>query len=43
MIAKVPKSEKGHDWVKYSQISTNVNQVIYIMYPDCRPDIMILA
>ena len=32
----MPKSEKGNNSVK-------VNQVIYIKYPNCMPDITILA
>ena len=43
----MPKSEKGNNSVKYSvkysQNFMEVNQVIYIMHPNCIPDIMILA
>ena len=39
----MPKSEKGDNSVTYSQGLRKVNQVIYIMYPNCMPDIMILA
>ena len=39
----MPKSEKVHNSVKYHRILLNVSQVIYIMYPNSMPDIVILA
>ena len=44
----MPKSEKAsnlkeNNSVKVWQNFMKVNQVIYIMYPNCMPDIMILA
>ena len=36
LVAKMPKSEKGHYSVKYSQ-------VICVMFPNTIPDIMILV
>ena len=43
LMAKLPKSKKEHNSVKYSQNFTKVNQVICIMFPNCMPDIMNLA
>ena len=39
----MPKSEKENNSVKFWQNLWKVTQVIYIMYPKCMPDIMILA
>ena len=33
----------GYNSAKFSQILWKVNQVMYIMYPNCMPGIMILA
>ena len=36
-------SEKGNNSVSIHRILWKINQVINIMYPNCMPDIMILA
>ena len=43
LMAKMPKSEKEHNSVKYAGILRKVNQFICIMRPNRMSDIMILA
>ena len=42
-MAKLPKSEMDTILSNFHRILQKVKQIIYIMYPNCMPDIMILA
>ena len=42
-MGKMPKTERGIIHLNIHRILQKVNKVIYIMYPNCMPDIMILA
>ena len=41
-MGSMPTSEKGNNSVKYSQNFMKIYPVIYIIYQNCMPDIMIL-